>query len=52
MSSVARSCEVVAGKDNGGFCPEAGCRPVEQQVLTMPAATLRDRSSSATNGPG
>ncbi|MCB9868743.1 MAG: hypothetical protein H6837_02745 [Planctomycetes bacterium] len=35
MSSVARSCKVVAGKENGRFCPEAGCLPVEEQVLTF-----------------
>ncbi|MCB9869860.1 MAG: hypothetical protein H6837_08380 [Planctomycetes bacterium] len=35
MSRVARSCQVVAGKENGRFCPEAGCAPVEEEVLTF-----------------
>ncbi|MCB9872017.1 MAG: hypothetical protein H6837_19340 [Planctomycetes bacterium] len=39
MSSVARSCKVVAGKENGRFCPEAGCLPVEEQVLTFDEAS-------------
>ncbi|MCB9871395.1 MAG: hypothetical protein H6837_21725 [Planctomycetes bacterium] len=39
MSSVARSCTVAAGKENGRFCPEAGCIPVEDQVLTSDEAS-------------
>ncbi|MCB9870325.1 MAG: hypothetical protein H6837_10735 [Planctomycetes bacterium] len=39
MSGVARSCMVVAGKENGRFCPEAGCLPVEEQVLTFDEAS-------------
>ncbi|MCB9871438.1 MAG: hypothetical protein H6837_16400 [Planctomycetes bacterium] len=39
MSSVARSCKVVAGEENGRFCPEAGCLPVEEQVLTFDEAS-------------
>ncbi|MCB9870344.1 MAG: hypothetical protein H6837_10835 [Planctomycetes bacterium] len=39
MSSVARSCKVVAGKENGRFCPETECLPVEEQVLTLDEAS-------------
>ncbi|MCB9870741.1 MAG: hypothetical protein H6837_12855 [Planctomycetes bacterium] len=39
MSSVARSCKILAGKENGRFCPEAGCIPVEEQVLTFDEAS-------------
>ncbi|MCB9872159.1 MAG: hypothetical protein H6837_20050 [Planctomycetes bacterium] len=39
MSSVARSCRVVAGQENGRFCPGAGCTPVEERVLTFDEAS-------------
>ncbi|MCB9871273.1 MAG: hypothetical protein H6837_15565 [Planctomycetes bacterium] len=27
------------GKENGRFCPEAGCLPVEEEVLTFDEAS-------------
>ncbi|MCB9869490.1 MAG: hypothetical protein H6837_06515 [Planctomycetes bacterium] len=39
MSSVARSCKVVAGRENGRFCPEAACTPAEERVLTFDEAS-------------
>ncbi|MCB9872466.1 MAG: hypothetical protein H6837_21610 [Planctomycetes bacterium] len=39
MSSVARSCKVVAGKENGRSWPEAGCTRVEDQALTFDDAS-------------
>ncbi|MCB9872228.1 MAG: hypothetical protein H6837_20405 [Planctomycetes bacterium] len=39
MSCVARPCEAVAGEEKSKPCPEAGCRPVEEEVLTFDAAS-------------
>ncbi|MCB9872200.1 MAG: hypothetical protein H6837_20265 [Planctomycetes bacterium] len=39
MSSVARTCKVVAGTENGRFCPEAGCLRVEEEVVTFDEAS-------------
>ncbi|MCB9870712.1 MAG: hypothetical protein H6837_12710 [Planctomycetes bacterium] len=39
MSSVARSCKVVADEDNDRVCPEVGCTLVEEQVLTFDEAS-------------
>ena len=38
MSIVARSRKVVSDKEKGGFCPEAGCIPGEEQVLSFDVA--------------
>jgi len=54
MRSVARSRKFVQDKECGGFWPEAGCFPAEDEVPTHDA-DLRELARSqqdVTNDPG